>query len=89
MSMAKGITSGYFPVGAALMSGKVASVFENSTSAEAGIFHGYTYSAHPVGAAAVCACLSETQRISTKDNAGVRVNNFMKAYRDLKRNLTL
>ena len=28
MSMAKGITSGYFPVGAALMSGKVASVFE-------------------------------------------------------------
>ena len=72
MSMAKGITSGYFPVGAALMSKKVADVFENSNSPEAGIFHGYTYSAHPVGAAAVCACLSETQRINTKDNAGIR-----------------
>ena len=85
MSMAKGITSGYFPVGAALMSGKVASVFENSTSAEAGIFHGYTYSAHPVGAAAVCACLSETQRISTKDNAGVRGKQLYEGIQRLKK----
>jgi adenosylmethionine-8-amino-7-oxononanoate aminotransferase len=85
MSMAKGITSGYFPVGAALMSGKVASVFENSASSDAGIFHGYTYSAHPVGAAAVCACLSETQRISTKDNAGVRGKQLYEGIQRLKK----
>jgi adenosylmethionine-8-amino-7-oxononanoate aminotransferase len=71
MSTAKGITSGYFPVGAALMSGKVAEVFENS-DAEGGIYHGYTYSAHPVGAAAVTACISETLRLDTKTNAAAR-----------------
>lgn len=71
MSTAKGITSGYFPVGAALMSGKVAEVFETS-GADGGIYHGYTYSAHPVGAAAVIACLEETVRLNTKANAAVR-----------------
>lgn len=71
MSCAKGITSGYFPVGAALMSGKVAEVFEAS-DADGAIFHGYTYSAHPVGAAAVVACVKETLRLDTKANAGPR-----------------
>lgn len=71
MCCAKGITSGYFPVGAALMSDAVAEVFENGGE-EAAIFHGYTYSAHPVGAAAVTACLSETVRLDTKTNAAVR-----------------
>lgn len=71
MSCAKGITSGYFPVGAALMSGKVAEVFENA-DADGAIFHGYTYSAHPVGAAAVIACVTETLRLDTKSNAGPR-----------------
>ena len=72
MTMAKGITSAYFPVGATLMSDKVADVFENDNTGEGAIFHGYTYSAHPVGAAAVIACLSETQRLDTKSNAAAR-----------------
>ena len=72
MSTAKGITSGYFPVGAALLNDKVADVFESADSAEGGIYHGYTYSAHPVGAAAVTACLAETLRLDTKTNAGLR-----------------
>lgn len=72
MSTAKGITSGYFPVGAALLNDKVADVFENSDPAEGGIYHGYTYSAHPVGAAAVTACLAETLRLDTKTNAAAR-----------------
>ncbi len=71
MSTAKGITSAYFPVGAALMSEKVAEVFETADEA-GGIFHGYTYSAHPVGAAAVTACLEETLRLDTKTNAAAR-----------------
>ncbi|MEM6311049.1 MAG: aminotransferase class III-fold pyridoxal phosphate-dependent enzyme [Pseudomonadota bacterium] len=71
MCTAKGITSGYFPVGAALMSGKVAETFEKADAA-GGIFHGYTYSAHPVGAAAVVACMEETKRLDTASNAGPR-----------------
>jgi adenosylmethionine-8-amino-7-oxononanoate aminotransferase len=72
MSCAKGITSGYFPVGATLVNQKVADVFEKDTTGEGAIFHGYTYSAHPVGAAAVTACLSETIRLNTAANAGPR-----------------
>ncbi|MCH2094201.1 MAG: aminotransferase class III-fold pyridoxal phosphate-dependent enzyme [Rhodobacteraceae bacterium] len=71
MSTAKGITSGYFPVGAALIGEKVAEVFE-SGGPDAAIFHGYTYSAHPVGAAAVVACLAETQRLNLVQNAAQR-----------------
>ena len=72
MSTAKGITSGYFPVGAALFNEKVAEVFEKSDPAEGGIYHGYTYSAHPVGAAAVTACLAETIRLDLRANAAAR-----------------
>lgn len=82
MSMAKGITSGYFPVGAALMNDKVAEVFEKS-DAEGAIFHGYTYSAHPVGAAAVVACLSETLRLDTKTNAAARGTQLFEGVRKL------
>ncbi|WP_163847767.1 aminotransferase class III-fold pyridoxal phosphate-dependent enzyme [Pseudooceanicola aestuarii] len=72
MSMAKGITSGYFPVGAALMSDKIAEVFESDQSGEGAIYHGYTYSAHPVGAAAVVANLSELRRLDPRANAAER-----------------
>ncbi len=71
MCTAKGITSGYFPVGAALLSEEVAQVFETADETGA-IYHGYTYSAHPVGAAAVTACLSETLRLDTRTNAAAR-----------------
>ena len=71
MTVAKGITSAYFPVGAALLSNEIAEVFETA-DADGGIFTGYTYSAHPVGAAAVIACLEETLRLDTKSNAAAR-----------------
>ena len=72
MTVAKGITSAYFPVGATLVSAKVAGAFESDQSGEGSIYHGYTYSAHPVGMAAVNACISETVRLDLKTNAAAR-----------------
>ncbi|MGR3468104.1 MAG: aminotransferase class III-fold pyridoxal phosphate-dependent enzyme [Shimia sp.] len=72
MTLAKGITSAYFPVGACLMSDRVAEVFESDQSGEGAIWTGYTYSAHPVGAAAVVACLAETRRLDLASNAKAR-----------------
>ncbi|MEM9434326.1 MAG: aminotransferase class III-fold pyridoxal phosphate-dependent enzyme [Pseudomonadota bacterium] len=72
MTMAKGITSGYFPFGACMVSDAVAEVFETGDPAAASIFHGYTYSAHPVGAAAALACIRESQRLAIHDNAAAR-----------------
>ena len=72
MTVAKGITSAYFPVGATLVNAKMAETFESDQSGEGSIWHGYTYSAHPVGMAAVNACVSETLRLDLKSNAAVR-----------------
>jgi len=72
MSTAKGITSGYFPFGAVMISQKVADVFEKDETGEAAIFHGYTYSAHPVGAAAAIANIAEMQRLNLPVNAAAR-----------------
>lgn len=69
---AKAITNGYFPFGAVMISDAVAEVFEGDKTGKAAIASGYTYSGHPVGAAAAIACLRETERLQVKDNAAVR-----------------
>jgi adenosylmethionine-8-amino-7-oxononanoate aminotransferase len=69
---AKAITNGYFPFGAVMIAEDVAQVFERDDSGRAVIGHGYTYSGHPVGAAAAIACLGETLRLQVKDNAAAR-----------------
>ena len=69
---AKAITNAYFPFGAVMIAEGVAEVFEKDESGKAAIGHGYTYSGHPVGAAAALACLAETQRLNVKDNAAAR-----------------
>lgn len=72
MCTAKAITNGYFPFGALMLSHAVAEVFEQDTSAAGFIGHGYTYSGHPVGAAAALACLKETKRLDVPVNAAAR-----------------
>ena len=72
MCTAKAITNGYFPFGAVMICGKVAELFEHDTSGKGTIGSGYTYSGHPVGAAAAIACLKETKRLQIKDNAAER-----------------
>lgn len=72
MCTAKAITNGYFPFGAVMISEKVAEAFESNTDAFGTIGHGYTYSAHPVGAAAALACLPEISRLNVAANAAAR-----------------
>ncbi|MEP5154756.1 aminotransferase class III-fold pyridoxal phosphate-dependent enzyme [Planktotalea sp.] len=70
MATAKAITNGYFPFGAVMLGDRMIDVFEENPSAKIG--HGYTYSGHPVGAAAALACLAETKRLNVIDNAAAR-----------------
>ena len=51
MTVAKGLTSGYVPMGALMMSDAIYSTIADAAPAGAPIGHGITYSAHPVGAA--------------------------------------
>ncbi len=72
MATAKAITNGYFPFGAVMIAAHIAEVFENDTSGKGGIASGYTYSGHPVGAAAAVACLKETLAQDIPANAAAR-----------------
>lgn len=57
VSLAKGLTSAYFPMSASIISDRIWSTLE-ATSGEMGPFmHGFTYSGHPVGSAIALANL--------------------------------
>ena len=81
---AKAITNGYFPFGAVMVSDMVADVFENDKSDKASIASGYTYSGHPVGAAAAVACLEETKRLNVVENAKTRGDELHAGLQGLK-----
>jgi len=51
MTVAKGLTSGYAPMGAVLMSEAVYATLADAAPADVPIGHGFTYSGHPVSAA--------------------------------------
>lgn len=69
---AKAITNGYFPFGAVMIGEHLTETFEADGTGRAAIGSGYTYSGHPVGAAAAVACLSETLRVKPHENAAAR-----------------
>ncbi|WP_373414178.1 aspartate aminotransferase family protein [Ensifer aridi] len=84
MSTAKAITNGYFPFGAVMISEKVAEVFESNRNAVGTIGHGYTYSGHPVGAAAALAMLKETKRLNVAANAAARGEELLRGLDNLE-----
>ena len=89
MCTAKAITNGYFPFGAVMIAEGVAEVFESDTTGRAAIGHGYTYSGHPVGAAAALACLAETRRLNVVDNAAARGAQLWEGINALKQDFDI
>jgi L-2,4-diaminobutyrate transaminase len=57
VTAAKGLTSGYFPLSACFVSEKVWTVLREASPQTGAFAHGFTYSGHPVGAAAAMANL--------------------------------
>jgi L-2,4-diaminobutyrate transaminase len=76
ITSAKGVTSGYFPMSAVFVSPKVWNVIE-ADAATVGVFgHGYTYSAHPVGAAAALTALRLIDELDVVGNVA-KVGPYM------------
>ena len=67
--LAKGISSGYVPLGATALSARVADAFVADDKGLGTVAHGYTYSGHPVAAAAALATLDEIERLDVAGNA--------------------
>ncbi|MCH9853531.1 MAG: aminotransferase class III-fold pyridoxal phosphate-dependent enzyme [Alphaproteobacteria bacterium] len=83
MVTAKAITNGYFPFGAVMINQTIAETFEQDKSGKATISSGYTYSGHPVGAAAALASLRVMQEQEIYKNAKIRGQQLHQGLLDL------
>ncbi|SDI28160.1 aspartate aminotransferase family protein [Lutimaribacter saemankumensis] len=70
ITIAKGLTSAYAPLSGSIVSDKVWQVLEQGTDELGPIGHGWTYSAHPIGAAAGVANLRLIDNLNLVQNAG-------------------
>ncbi|RVV97772.1 aspartate aminotransferase family protein [Mesobaculum littorinae] len=70
ITIAKGLTSAYAPLSGSIIGDKVWKVLEQGTDEFGVIGHGWTYSAHPIGAAAGVANLRLLDELNLVANAG-------------------
>ncbi|WP_299921667.1 aspartate aminotransferase family protein [uncultured Pelagimonas sp.] len=70
ITIAKGLTSAYAPLSGSIVSDRMWRVLEQGTDENGPIGHGWTYSAHPIGAAAGVANLRLIDTLSLVENAG-------------------
>ncbi|TIS76189.1 MAG: aminotransferase class III-fold pyridoxal phosphate-dependent enzyme, partial [Mesorhizobium sp.] len=83
MTTAKGLTSGYVPMGAVFMSERVYNTIADGAG-KAPVGHGYTYSAHPVSAAVGLECLRlyEEGLLENGRKAGKRLMEGLRSLAD-------
>ena len=83
MTTAKGLTSGYVPMGAVFMSDRVYNTIADGAGKTA-VGHGYTYSGHPVSAAVGLACLDLYQNglLENGRKAGHRLMEGLRSLAD-------
>ncbi|MDF0600310.1 aspartate aminotransferase family protein [Psychromarinibacter sp. C21-152] len=79
MTIAKGLTSAYAPLSGSIVGDRVWQVLEQGTDELGPIGHGWTYSAHPIGAAAGIANLQLIDELGLVENAGTTGAHFRKA----------
>jgi L-2,4-diaminobutyrate transaminase len=70
ITIAKGLTSAYAPLSGSIVSDRMWEVLERGTDEFGPIGHGWTYSAHPIGAAAGVANLKLLDNLDLVTNAG-------------------
>lgn len=82
ITIAKGLTSAYAPLSGSIISDRVWKVLEDGTDEFGPIGHGWTYSAHPIGAAAGVANLELIDEMGLVSNAETTGAFFNKAMAD-------
>ena len=69
VTLAKGITSAYFPLSASVVSEQIWTVLRDASPEMGSFMHGFTYSGHPVGGAVGLANLDIMEREGLVENA--------------------
>jgi adenosylmethionine-8-amino-7-oxononanoate aminotransferase len=83
--LAKGISSGYVPLGATAVSARVMQAFKGADPVLGTINHGYTYGAHPVAAAAALATLDIIESDDIPARAAREGRYFLERLHAMKR----
>src|SRR3546814_21177954 len=83
ITSAKGLTSAYAPLSASIVGDRVWKVLEQGTDENGAIGHGWTYPAHPIGAAAGGANLQLLDALGLVDNAKTPSNSSTKSRRKI------
>ncbi len=82
ITIAKGLTSASAPLSGSIVGDRVWKVLERGTDENGPIGHGWTYSAHPIGAAAGVANLKLVDSLGLVANAGETGGYLLAALRD-------
>lgn len=82
VTLAKGITSAYFPLSASVISEGIWNVLRDASPEFGPVMHGFTYSGHPVGGAIGLANLDIMERERLVENAAATGAYFLHRLRD-------
>ena len=81
VTLAKGVTSAYFPLSATIISDELYRGLRDASPEWGPIMHGFTYSGHPVGCAVALANLSLMKRDAIVENAAAVGPHLVEALR--------
>src|SRR5690606_35928481 len=84
MTTAKGLTNGAIPMGAVFVRKGIYETFMSGPPGGIELFHGYTYSAHPVACAAALAALEIYQREELLTRASKLARTWEEAVHSLR-----
>ena len=84
ITCAKGLTSGTVPMGAVMVKQEIYSAFQDRDPKAIDLFHGYTYSAHPMAAAALIATLDVYREDGLFEHANEHSSYWENALHSLK-----
>lgn len=82
VTVAKGLTSGYMPLSAAIVGQRVYNVMEEAADRVGAFSHGYTYSGHPIAAAAANAVLDIFEKEELTNRAKTVGSHFQKRLKE-------
>lgn len=87
MTFAKGVTSGYIPLGGVILSDEIHEVLKEKS--EGTLFHGFTYSGHPTAAAVALKNIEIIENERLVENAHKMGELLLEGFKELKDDLTI
>lgn len=87
MTFAKGVSSGYVPLGGVIVSDQIHEVLK--TKSKGTLFHGFTYSGHPTAAAVALKNIEIIEREGLVENSRKMGAELLKGFQKIKEDLSI